>query len=419
MLAPFFECLILVGIHSYLGLHVIRRRIIFVDLALAQVAALGATIGFLFGIQPGTSGCFMFSLTFCLLGAAIFSLTRMKNDRVPQEAVIGLSYAIIAALSIIVIHKTKGAEHLEDILVGSLLWVPWSDVIMAAIAYTAVGIVHYIFRREFMLISDQPEEAYRRGMSVRFWDFLFYATFGFVITFSVRVAGVLLVFVFLVAPAILAVMVTQRFSMQLLVGWLAGTLVTVAGLYFSYVLDVPSGPAVVSLYGLMLILVAAALAVWRSPQRLRAFGRATLGALGVAALGIGIFYEGKFLASKSEGLSHAHAAHPQLLNPSQQPRAQTSLGATPNGASEEAKHDPEAQLAAVRQAMEKKDGRRAGQLLFALLALEDLPLFYRQEAIELLKTHTGQDFGFSSEQSSPQNQMALKSLRRWLSNRGT
>jgi zinc/manganese transport system permease protein len=142
MLAPFVECLVLVGIHSYLGLHVIRRRIIFVDLALAQIAALGATVGFLFGIQPGTRGSFIFALTFCILGAAVFSMTRMRHDRVPQEAVIGLVYAITAALAILVVEKTKGAEHLEDLLVGSLLWVKWSDVAWAALAYAVIGAVH-------------------------------------------------------------------------------------------------------------------------------------------------------------------------------------------------------------------------------------------------------------------------------------
>ena len=253
MLAPFVECLILVGIHSYLGLHVIRRRVIFVDLALAQIAALGTTVGVVFGLMPDTGAAFVFSLTFCLLGALLFTVTRVRHDRIPHEAVIGLVYAITAALAILVVQKTRGSEHLDSILVGSLLWVKWSDIIAAGVASSLIGALQWIFWKRFLLISDFPEKAYRQGVNVRLWDFLFYASFGFVITISTRVAGVLLVFVFLVAPAIMAVMITRRFGRQLIVGWLSGTVVTVLGLYLSYYLDLPSGPTVVAFYGVVLV----------------------------------------------------------------------------------------------------------------------------------------------------------------------
>jgi len=234
MAAPFAECLVLVAIHTYLGIHVLKRRVIFVDLALAQIAALGRTVGFLFGIVHETPAALIFSVGFTIVGAAVFSLTRFRRERVPQEAIIGLAYAISFALAVLVVDKTKGAEHLEDILVGNLLWVRWSDVLSAAVVYAAVGLVHFLFRRKFLHISDDPEGAFAAGVHVRAWDFLFYFTFGIVIALSTHVAGVLLVFVFLVGPPILGLLLTDRLLYQLIVGWLTGTVVTVAGLFLSW-----------------------------------------------------------------------------------------------------------------------------------------------------------------------------------------
>ncbi|MCK5797237.1 MAG: metal ABC transporter permease, partial [Deltaproteobacteria bacterium] len=211
MLPAFAECLVLVGIHSYLGLHVIKRKVIFVDLALAQIAALGATVGFLFGMSPTSPAAFLYSMAFTFVGAAVFAASRFRKDRVPQEAVIGLVYAIAASTAILVIDKSPhGAEHIKDLLTGTILWVRWPTVLTAAIAYSAVGIFHFVLRHQFIRITEDPEGAFEAGMWVRLWDFFFYLSFGFVISFSVRTAGVLLVFVFLVAPAISAVLLTDR-----------------------------------------------------------------------------------------------------------------------------------------------------------------------------------------------------------------
>ena len=151
IMAPaFFECLILVGIHSYLGLHVIRRKVIFVDLALAQIAALGTTVGFLFGIMPDTTGAYWFSLLFTFIVAGVFSISRIRHEKIPQEAVIGLAYAIAASVAILVIDKAPhGAEHIKEILTGSILWVKWETIRDAAIVYSFVGIFHFIFRKQF------------------------------------------------------------------------------------------------------------------------------------------------------------------------------------------------------------------------------------------------------------------------------
>ena len=247
MFWPFFECLILVGIHSYLGIHVLKRKVIFVDLAFAQIAALGTTVAFLFGLEPGGPGAYVFSLIFAMVAAAVFAITRLREERIPQEAIIGLTYALAASAAILVVDRAPhGAEHIKDIMAGSLLWVNGSDVLIAGGLYAVVGLFHYIYKERFLLISTDADEARRQGVRVQLWDFLFYMSFGLVISLSVRVAGVLLVFVFLVVPAMLATLLTSRLKGQLVIGWTMGTLVTVFGLALSSIGDFLAGPAVVS-----------------------------------------------------------------------------------------------------------------------------------------------------------------------------
>ena len=289
MTLPFLECLVLVGIHSYLGLHVIRRQVIFVDLSLAQIAALGTTVGFLLGIHPHGTGAFLFSLSFTFLGAAVFALTRTRREHVPQEAIIGIVYAIAAAVTILIIaYAPHGAEHITEVLTGNILNVRSDEVLHAAVAYAFVGVFHYVFRDRFMAITQNAQTARERGINVTLWDLLFYMSFGFVITFSVNVAGVLLVFVFLVVPAVIATAITDRFWLQLLIGWGLGFVVSVLGLTISYVLDKPSGPTVIALYGVVLLLVALVLYVVRSKFPVRALAHIGIGALALVLV-VGYF----------------------------------------------------------------------------------------------------------------------------------
>jgi zinc/manganese transport system permease protein len=268
LLPGFCECLVLVGIHAYLGIHVIKRQIIFVDLAIAQIAALGTLVAFLFGVAPHTFVSYWFSLGLATIGASIFAICRFRDSKVPQEAVIGLVYAITAATAILLIDKAPhGAEQLKDILTGSILWVKWKSIAIAAIVYSAVGVVHYVFRDRFLLISENPEAARRKGINIRLWDFVFFLLFGVVITLSVDVAGVLIVFVFLVAPAIMAVLMTDRLFSQLLIGWGLGVIVTVLGLIASYVWDLPTGPAIIGCYAVVVLLLSGALYNLRASSR--------------------------------------------------------------------------------------------------------------------------------------------------------
>ena len=253
---PFMASLILTGIHAYLGVHVVERGVIFVDLALAQIAALGATIAILIGMDPHGPAAYWLSLAFTFIGAAIFAFARTRRGHIPQEAFIGIAYAVASAAAILVMSKATGeTEHLKDMLVGNILAVSKHEVLKTAILYGAIGIFHYIFRRRFLLISTDPEQAEAQGMSIRFWDFLFYASFGFVVTSSVAIAGVLLVFCYLIVPSVGAMLFADRVGRRLAIGWTMGTLVSALGVYFSVLLDLPTGATIVCTFGGVLVVM--------------------------------------------------------------------------------------------------------------------------------------------------------------------
>jgi len=263
LILPFIASLILTGIHAYLGVHVVERGVIFVDLALAQIAALGATVAILVNMDPHGNGAYWMSLGFTFLGALIFSFVRSRKKRIPLEAFIGITYAVASAAAIIAMSKATGeTEHLKDMLVGNILAVSRHDVIKTAILYGAIGAFHYIFRRKFLAISMQHGETDNLGLNVRLWDFLFYASFGFVVTSSVAIAGVLLVFCYLVVPSVGAMLFADRIGPRLAIGWTMGTLVSALGCYFSVVFDTPTGATIVCTFGAVLVCMALAKAVF-------------------------------------------------------------------------------------------------------------------------------------------------------------
>ncbi len=441
MMLPFMECLVLVGIHSYLGIHVIKRKVIFVDLALAQIAALGTIVAFLFGIHPQTPGAYVFSLLFTFIGAAVFSLTRLRDERIPQEAVIGLVYALAAAVAILIIDRAPhGAEHIKEVLTGSILWVKWQTVVIAAVVYAAVGAFHYVFRERFLLISNDPDEAYRRGINVRLWDFLFYMSFGLVITLSVNTAGVLLVFVFLVVPAIMAISITDRLMHQLLIGWGAGTLVSFVGLVASYTFDFPSGPMVVSVYGAALLLVALVLYVIRSARPGVAAGYVAAGIAATAVITIAFYMMGGLLSPadcghdhdcKGENHSLGHGAdmdHDDHHHDDVTPEASLieKLSAVDitqrSGILKEvtdaavinkaiaATDDEELRVAMAMRllALDSPSGRA---VLLEIMKSGEIPLF-RNEAMDALVKSSGDDFGYAP-MDEPDSQGNLEALVKW------
>jgi zinc/manganese transport system permease protein len=265
--APFVASLILTGIHAYLGVHVVERGVIFVDLSLAQIAALGATIALLLPFSDGDPHApivYRVSLGFTFVGAAIFSMVRGRHARIPQEAIIGISYAVASAAAILAMSKsTSQAEHLKDMLVGNIIAVSWAEVFKTAALYGLVGLFHYVFRRQFLAISLQHDTPDATGLNVRLWDFLFYASFGFVVTSSVAIAGVLLVFCYLIVPSVAAMLYAETIGRRLAIGWTMGTIVSALGVYLSLVMDLPTGATIVCTFGLVLILMAAVRPLFR------------------------------------------------------------------------------------------------------------------------------------------------------------
>lgn len=260
MAAPFAASMVLVAMLAYLGVHVIAREVIFVDLALAQMAALGATSASLFGIAPDSLTGYAFALGFATLGAFIFAATRTRRERrrVPHEAIIGIVYVIATAASILVADQAPaGAETIKEVLVGSILWVTWPAIGKLTTVYAALAVLHWLLRERFLTISLAEADAERRGWNVRWWDFVFYLLFGIAITLAVPIAGVLLVFTFLVVPAVVAFLFTRRTALLIALSWTSSAVASAVGLGLSFRYDLPTGPLIVCMFGVVLLLAGA------------------------------------------------------------------------------------------------------------------------------------------------------------------
>jgi len=270
---PFLCCLVLTGIHVYLGLHVLARGVIFVDLALAQVAALGISVAFLAGYPIQSDAAYWYALAFTVGGAVLFAASRTHRSPIPQEAIIGIVYAVSAAAAVLVVDRApQGGEHIKTLLVGSLLTVTGRDVATLAILYAVIGALHLAVRRPLLEISFAPETAWASGRRLRWWDLLFYFTFGVVVTSSVRIAGVLLVFSYLIVPAAVAALLTASIPARLSIGWAAGALVSAFGLWASFAWDLPTGATVVTSFGALMVLVTLALGGRALSRRIRESG---------------------------------------------------------------------------------------------------------------------------------------------------
>lgn len=257
MLWPLLACFVLVGIHSYLGIHVIARKVIFVDLALAQIAGLGAVYGVFVGLSFETDSLLIkgVSILFTLGGAAVFSFTRTHDEDVPHEAIIGIIYAAALSLTLLLTaNLPHGADEVRQLLAGNILWVTPSDVMSTAALYGVIGFIHVICRKQFFLLSNAHQAAHT-SLNVKLWDFFFYATFGVVVTSSVGMGGILLVFGYLVIPSVIAVMLARGTKQRLIIGWSSGLLMSVVGVVVSYHLDLPSGPTIVVMLALLLLLI--------------------------------------------------------------------------------------------------------------------------------------------------------------------
>src|SRR5262249_53153916 len=268
---PFLVPVCLIGIHTYFGIEVLRRKVIFVDLALAQIAALGTTVAFMLGHAMQGTAAYAYSLAFTLAAALLLAFVPQWSRRLPQEALIGVIYVVAAAAAILLIDRApQGAEHLKQILTGNILTAGADALVTIVPLYAAIGILHAVLRRRIAA-----------GQGACAWEFVFYASFGVVVTSSVALAGVLLVFSFLIIPACIGVLHAEALPRQLATGWIAGALAGAAGLAASYLLDLPTGATMVCAFGAALALAGLAVPFRRGGARV-ALGRVGLTARALA-----------------------------------------------------------------------------------------------------------------------------------------
>jgi zinc/manganese transport system permease protein len=283
---PFLACLVLTGIHVYLGLHVLARGVIFVDLALAQMAALGIAIALLVGHPIQSEGAYWYALAFTMAGSLLFAMSRTHRAPIPQEAIIGIVYAVSAAVAVLVVDRApQGSEHIKQLLVGSILTVSIREIGSLALLYGIVGALHWAIRRPLLEISFAPDVALAKGRWIRGWDFVFYASFGLVVTSSVQIAGVLLVFSYLIVPAAIAALLSRSIAGRLALGWTIGFIVSILGLIASAAWDLPTGATVVTTFGAVMAAIAASLGLISLVQKFRAEGPRALVGIGIAVFG--------------------------------------------------------------------------------------------------------------------------------------
>lgn len=459
MLAPLLACLILSITHVYLGIHVVARKVIFVDLALAQIAALGATYATTLGYDANLPGddlvVALFSLAFTFAGAGLFSIARMRKERVPQEAFIGIVYAAASAAAVLILSKSPtGGEELKHMLVGDILLVSIPTIIHDAILYSLVGIFHIVFRRRFLAISVDAEAAQASGINIRIWDLLFYMTFGVLVTRSVAIAGVLLVFSYLVIPAVIAQMWSDTIKGRLLIGWTVALSASVAGILWSFASDYPTGPAVVMTLASFLIVSGATYSIKHSPAPGRAAANvAILLAIGVVFFGTlssfrkgaaaenssGVSVVDRLLeelshdepASQLDAISHLVGVEDKrivpalagLLEKTQSDQVveavAKALGQTNDPQAAPAlraallkDHDPFLKLTLAEALVKLKDNAGYNALLEMLKG--DDPVLLRSEALELMKKESGQDFGYNPEKTGGENRAALEKATAWV-----
>ncbi len=461
MLIPFLACLVLSGILIYLGLHVIARKVIFVDLALAQIAALGATYALTLGYDPNedTLTVSLFSLAFTFVGAAAFAIARMRKEKVPQEAFIGIIYAVASAAAILTLSKSAtGGEELKHMLVGDILLVSLPTVFEMALLFAAIGIFHVIFRKKFLSISLDPETQEATGTNIRFWDLIFYMSFGVVIVKSVAIAGVLLVFSYLVVPAVIAQMFSGSIVGRLMLGWLAALMASIGGIAWSFYADYPTGPAVVVMLGVFLILASVIYYLQSAPSKGRAV--TNVAALTLFAFlfftGLSAFRKSAPAVTASKAVSTDHLldelretepahqldalAHLKEMRDAKiAPAVADLLKRNPSEQVVEAavevlkrQNDAVARTALRAAAQENYDGFLTLTIAQAQLALGDKeglstlltvlksdgPGLARQQASDLVEKLAGKKFGYQSDRGAAQNSEALARIAAWSDKEG-
>jgi zinc/manganese transport system permease protein len=458
MLVPFIACLVLSINHVYLGIHVIERKVIFVDLALAQIAALGATYALLLGYDPNVDSLkvSLFSLAFTFVGAGAFAMARMRKERIPQEAFIGIIYAAASAGAILILSKSAtGGEELKHMLVGDVLLVTLPTVLNMALIYGCIGVFHLIFRKKFLAISMNPEGSAESGINIRFWDLLFYMSFGLVITKSVAIVGVLLVFSYLIVPAVIAQMWSVTVRGRLLLGWVVAILASIFGILWSLYADYPTGPAIVVMLAVFLAVSSILYYFQNSPNKARAVSMVS-GIIIFCALFWGSLdyfkkaepqkpapqsdIVGMFLkelasdnqSSQLDGLRHLQEITDPRIVPAlsallARTQSDTVVEATVTAMSKlkDARAIPALRKAAsgvydhflkltIAEAQLNIGDREGYATIIGILRAEDAG-YARQQANALLENRSGKKFGYHPETSVAENTAALTAISAWYS----
>jgi zinc/manganese transport system permease protein len=458
MFIPFIACLVLSINHVYLGIHVIERKVIFVDLALAQIAALGATYALMLGYDPNVDSLkvSLFSLAFTFVGAGAFAMARMRKERIPQEAFIGIIYAATSAAAILILSKSAtGGEELKHMLVGDVLLVTSPTVLNMALLYGCVGIFHVIFRKKFLAISMDPERSADSGTNIRFWDLLFYMSFGLVITKSVAIVGVLLVFSYLIVPAVIAQMWAVTVPGRLLLGWMAAILASIFGILWSLYADYPTSPAIVVMLAVFLAASSVVYYFQNSPRKVRAVsmvsGIVIFCALFWGALEhfkkaepqkaapqtdvVGLFLKeltSENQASQLDGLKHLQEISDPRIIPAlnallTRARSDAVVEATVTamGKLKDARAIPALRKAAagvydyfmkltIAEAQLNIGDNEGFATIIGILSNEDAG-YARQQANELLESRSGKMFGYDPDSSVADNASSLRAISGWYS----
>lgn len=255
--APIIACVILAGILSYFGNHILTRGIIFIDIALAQIAALGSMIGLLLGYAETSTSVELVSLLFTLFIIAIFAMTKFEKQLIPQEAIIGIIYGLGLGIAMLLAEKIPGgSNYITKTITGNILWVTWVDILRCSIVFVAIAILHFFLRKHFIKISESKENLPYSINKIRMYEMIFYLTFGIVVVRSVPIGGIFLVFVLLIAPTAIATLFTQRWTFRFIWSWIIGIIGSIVGIYISYEIDISNGPAIVCLLGIMVFVMA-------------------------------------------------------------------------------------------------------------------------------------------------------------------
>ncbi len=460
MIAPFLACLILSVSHVYMGVHVVARKVIFVDLALAQIAAVGATYATTLGYdlhQPDdVFAIALFSMAFTIVGAGVISVARMRKEQVPQEAFIGIVYVAASAAAVLILSKSPtGGAELQHMLVGDILLVSLRTIANVGLIYAAVGVFHVVFRHRFFAMSLDLGAAEAAGVNVRLWDFLFYMTMGILVTQSVAIGGVLLVFSYLVIPAVVGQMWFESMSGRLLTGWIVAVLASIAGILWSFYSDYPTGPTIVLALTAILILSGLVYFVYRARNRVRAVGWVSVMVVSAALFVSALSEFRKEVEPQVESLdSPADILLDELVNggisgqldaisllvdvndPRVVPALSVLLQETASEQIVEAiaevfanRGDPAAAPAlrnavgrdydpflklTISEALVACDDNEGFRVMLEILGDEDAG-FARTQAIERIAEAAGDDFGYQSQLAVEENRSALEAIDAWLS----